>query len=669
MLSIAAAAAVQAAVLADQPEAIVVTGERVTRSVRETASSVDVVTRQQIEAASADRIEQILDLIPNVQVSSGGEGPTIRGQDTTGAARDLPSFLGGTRPRTTLIVDGRAAALNEFVFGISPMWDVRQVEVFRTPQTTTQGRNSIAGAIFVTTEDPTYAWEFRGRGIAGDAHTRQISAVGGGPLVGDQLAWRVAGDFRYSRTSSAIADTIAGADPNHDVYGLLRFKLLADPASLPGMRLLLNYTHSQSQMPQIEGIRPPFQERRDLLDGYGTFRTNVDAVTARLSYTAAKSLEMTAVLTGGDSRFRRYAPPGLGETQLHVRDWSGETVANWAASDSIHVVAGVSQYGTRLRQFINLSQLSGIGRFRDRQSSTGLFGEAQWSLTDRLKLSGGIRYQHDRQERIGALQTRNAPIGLDYDRSFDAFLPKASLAYDFTPRLRAGLLVQRAYNPGGTTLRFDTGAPDNFDAETLWDYELFVRAGLTGSLGLSGNLFYYDQHDAQRSRPIVIIAPTGAPVTFADLFNVPKARTYGMETTIDWRLSRRFTAQASLGLLSTKITEAGAAGAAFEGKQFQRSPKFSASAAVDWRPVNQLRLSAQIRHNSGYFSDDTEIATRRIDGWTKIDARAEWDGGKFRLFGYARNVFDKFYLTYLFNPTLATAGDPREIGIGVEGRL
>jgi outer membrane receptor protein involved in Fe transport len=123
---------------------IVVTGERVRRTVRDTASSVEVLTGRQIEAASADRIEQVLELVPNVQISSGGEAPTIRGQDTTGPTRDLPAFLGGTRPRTTLIVDGRAVSFNEFVFGISPMWDVERVEVFRTPQTTTQGRNSIA---------------------------------------------------------------------------------------------------------------------------------------------------------------------------------------------------------------------------------------------------------------------------------------------------------------------------------------------------------------------------------------------------------------------------------------------------------------------------------------------------------------------------------------------
>src|SRR5687767_13669001 len=167
-------------------EEIVVTGERVTRSVRETPSSVAVIGAKEIEqAAGADRIDQILDLIPNVQVSSGGEGPTIRGQDTTGASRDLPAFLGGTRPRTTIIVDGRPVGYQEFIFGAAPLWDVERIEVFRSPQTTTQGQNSIAGAIFVNTKAPSDAPEFRARAIAGSAAARQLSGVVSGPLNED----------------------------------------------------------------------------------------------------------------------------------------------------------------------------------------------------------------------------------------------------------------------------------------------------------------------------------------------------------------------------------------------------------------------------------------------------------------------------------------------------
>ena len=659
-----AMAAAQAAAL--PPESIVVTGERVKRTTRATASSVEVVTRRQIEGASADRVEQILELIPNVQISSGGEGPTIRGQDTTGPTRDLPAFLGGTRPRTTLIVDGRAVSFNEFVFGTSPLWDVERIEVFRTPQTTTQGRNSIAGAIFVTTADPSFTPEYRVRGIVGDARTRQLSVAASGALVPGQVAWRLAGDYRASRSSSRIADVVAGANPNRDRYGLLRFKLLATPTALPGARVELSVAHTQSKSPQVEGVRAPFRARRDPVDGYGTFHTNVDSATASFAYDDGGGLGLSAVLTGGDSRARRFAPVGLGVSQIRSRDWSGEAVANWTPDSSVKLVGGLSHYHAGLRQFIDLSQLSGVGEFRDRQDSSGLFGEANWTLLPKATLTTGLRYQRDRQVRTGALGTRTGGIPLDYERTFEAWLPKLSLAYDFSRQVRAGVLVQRAYNPGGTTLRFDTGAADNFDPEKLWDFELFARASMLGdALQLSGNLFYYDQRDAQRANPIAIVAPTGALVTFADLFNVPKARSYGLEASVDWRATRRLSARAGLGLLRTRITDAGTA-RAFDGKEFQRSPRLSASVAVDWRPVDRLRLTAQVRHNSGYFSDDLETSSRRVDGWTKLDARAEWDTGRFRLFGYARNVFDKFYLTYLFGPTFGTAGDPRELGVGIE---
>jgi len=172
--------------------------------------------------------------------------------------------------------------------------------------------------------------------------------------------------------------------------------------------------------------------------------------------------------------------------------------------------------------------------------------------------------------------------------------------------------------------------------------------------------------NAQRGQPIVIFAPTGAPVTFADLFNVPKARSTGAELSVKWRPTANFSAGMGLGLLSTRITQAEAPFAQFEGKHFQRSPNFSASASLVWEPVPRLTLSAQARHNSGYFSDDLNRPDRKVSGWTKVDAQAAYDFGRFRVSGYVRNLFDKFYPTYFFSSTFATAGDPREVGIGLE---
>jgi outer membrane receptor protein involved in Fe transport len=658
----------QSAASAPIPE-IIVTGERTPRSLRETPSSVAVVTARDVDAmASPDRIDQVLEMIPNVQMSSGGEGPTIRGQDTTGASRDLYAFLGGNRPRTTLIVDGRPVSFNEFIFGAAPLWDVSRIEVFRSPQTTTQGQNSIAGAIFVVTQDPSATPEYRARAIVGNSHTRQLSAAASGPLA-DGVAYRVAGDLRLSRPSSIIGENAVGGHPNRDRYGLLRIKLLATPASLPDSKFELAYTHNSSQAPQIEGVSPPFKKRRNPGATYGTFRIGTDSLTASARHQLRSDVVLNALVTAGTSGVERFAPPGLGQVKLANNDIFAEATANWSPAGPLQVIGGVSLSRRKLRQYINLSVLAGEGRFRDEQAATGVFGEATFALLPRTSLTAGLRYQRDAQRRTGALGTRSSSIPLDYAKTFQTWLPKASVIHEFSNDVRAGVLIQRAYNPGGVTLRFDTGQPDFLGAETLWDYEIFARAAVRPGLSLETNLFYYDQRDAQRAQPISIPAPNGQIVTFADLFNIPRARTYGLEASADWRASDRFRARIGVGLLDTKIIKAEPANAGFEGKEFGRAPRFSGTASVEWRPIDPLRISAQARRNSAFWSDDLNTPTRRIDGFTRVDARADWDAGRFRLFGYARNLLDKFYLTYRFNNTLATAGDPREFGVGLEANF
>jgi outer membrane receptor protein involved in Fe transport len=325
-----------------------------------------------------------------------------------------------------------------------------------------------------------------------------------------------------------------------------------------------------------------------------------------------------------------------------------------------------------LDQFIDLSRFIGVGEFDDEQRSIGLFGEVTLQPLAHTIVTVGLRYQWDRQHRFGLIGSPTAQIPLDYSRSFYAWLPKLSAAYDLTDELRAGVLIQRAYNPGGTTLRLDTGQNEDFDAETLWDYELFVRGRLAGgALILAANFFYTPMRDAQRLRIFQVSLPGGPQVGLAELFNVPRARTYGAELTIDWRATPRLTARAAVGLLNAKITRTDAESEALHGREFARSPGATASAAIDWRPIDPLRLSTQIRHNGSYFSDDEGTVSRRIGRATFVDARASWTAGRTTLFGYVRNVFDTFRLRLLFAPptqpnALATAHDPREVGIGIE---
>lgn len=667
---------IAAAALAADPEpeppdgeTIIVTGERVRRTLRETPSSVAVLSESDIEAAGADRLDQMLPLIPNVQLGGGSQGPAIRGQDTTGPLFGLPAFLGGNRPKMALVVDGRTVTYSEFVLGVAPVWDVGRIEVFRSPQTTTQGQNSIAGAIFVNSNEPGFTPEYRTRLIGGDFKTRQVSALASGPLAGDELAFRVTGDLRYSRTTSRIEDVIEGGDPNHDVFGLLRAKLLLTPSS--ATRMTLTYVHSQSQAPQTVGVDAPFRDRRDDSVAYGVFRINVDSLTAAVRHRMSPDLTLNLVLSGGDSDSVRLAIPRFGQTRSKGRDWSSELVLDWSPGGSLRIVGGVSHNHVGLKQSIDLSLLSGaIGRFRDWQDGTGVFADATLVLSPKATMSAGIRYQRDRQKRQGALRATTYAIPVDFVGTFDAWLPKVTFAYDLTRDLRIGAMVLRAYNPGGTTIRFDTLRPNNFAAERLWNYELFARAELAGGRATaSANLFYNDIQNAQRADPITILTPDGRRVGFASLFNVPKARSYGAEGELHWRATGKLSVRVAVGLLDTKVVRSDPESLDLDGNQFDRSPHFTGSAAIDWRPSPRLRASAQIRHHSGYFTDPENTPDVGIGDGTNVDARLEYWTGPISLFVQVRNLFDALNMLALTSPTEGTAEDPRRIAVGLEARF
>jgi outer membrane receptor protein involved in Fe transport len=658
-----AATAITAPVAAPAGQEIIVTGERIPRPIARTASSVVVVTSDDLKALAApDRVDQLLAAVPNVQFGSQGTGPAIRGQDTTGASRDLAAFLGGNRPRTTLVVDGRAVSYNEFVFGAQPLWDVARVEIFRTPQSTTQGRNSIAGAIFVSTADPIDGVEASGRFIAGEARTRQFSAAVNAPIT-DDLAARLSVDLRNSRTSSHLSDASRpDVDLNRDETKLLRLKLRATPARLPGAVLSLTATHISTAMPQIEGLRTPFRQRRDPAATYGFFDTRSDSVVGRAALPITSDLQFEAVASAGWSKATRSAPPGFGEASNRGSDTSAEGLLRWRQGGPVQVTAGLASYRQRLDQDIDLSQVLGAGQFRDVQESLGLFGDVTVELSSRLSLSAGLRWQHDMQERSGTLNGVRGLERLDYRGRSDFLLPRVTIAYTLTPQLTAGLLVQRASNPGGTTISLD--GPISFVPETLWTGELFARARLDdGRLQLSANLFRTRFRDAQRAVPRLFRSPSGRIVSFADIINVPSAGSAGLEASADWSVHPRLKLSLSGALLDTRLT---AAPGQPLGREFQRAPAWSARAAIAWRPLPDLVLSTQARGRGSYFSDDVNTPQLMVgSGWI-VDARAGWERGRLQLFGYARNLLNSFLVTSYSNADLATAEDPRELGIGLQ---
>ena len=650
----------------EQQREIIVTGERVARGINETSSSVAVETADRIEERSVDNINSLLASVPNIQLGSEDQGPSIRGQDTTGALRGADAFLGGSQPRATVQIDGRAVGFNEFIYGLASLWDVERVEVFRTPQTTTQGRNSIAGAIFIKTFDPSFEPEAHVRGLIGNYGTYQLSGMVSAPIVDDQIAARATIDWRRKKSWVQFdgPDFDFGYDERADNFTNGRLKLLIKPNGIPDLRLDVAYTHLETEAPQGQVIKPPFEERRyDDVGGY--WRTNIDAITGIASYGDRNSVLVTLTPSYSQSRVTRLSSPGQGNALVQTKEFTFEGIVSAKLSDNVNVLGGFYHLNADQTEFIDLSAFLGLGNFTDKQQSLGLFGKIAIKPFPKLTLTGGLRYQRDRQNRVGALDI----FAVDYQRSFDALLPKLAVAYEVSDRVNIGTFAQRAFNPGGTTISFDTGLCDEFEAETLWNYEAYVRAGLAPGVQLNANIFYTDFNNAQRSTTTVTTNPLGETVFEVTVGNVPSARSYGAELELDARITRKLNLRAGIGLLNTKITQTPDPLDPIRGGQFASAPKWSFSGGIDWQPVPGLKLDAQLRTNGRYFSDDANTPILRIAGSATVDAKISYDWKGITASAYVRNAFNDFALTNLFASDFGFANDPRNYGISLEARF
>lgn len=646
---------------------IIVTGERLPRTLKETASSVFVVRGEDVDTrAGGDDVADFLELIPNVQVvGNQNNGPTIRGQNSTGVLSGINAFFGGSRQRSTILVDGRPLSFNEFIFGQTGVWDIERVEVFLGPQTTAQGPDSIAGAIYVETADPTFESEFAVRAQGGNFDTYHLSGMVNVPVVSDELAIRAALDYRahQSFVDFTFPEEAIGADRSDDDYITGRVKLRWVPEALAGFTAQFTYNYTETNGPQSENVQPLFEDRTRSVPGVSVFDTQTHSVIAELSYEVAQGFTLSNRFTYADAQIERFAPAGTGDSQIERDEITNEFLLTYAPTTGhVQGVAGVYVQEFDADEAINLAAFGlGDGAFTDEVSSLGLFGEVTVSPTERLHLTGGLRYQEATQGRDGGFAVL-PPV--DFDETFSAWLPKGGIAYDVTDQVRIGFEARRGFNPGGVTLSFFTGQLDTFDQETLWNYEFYARAnGIDDRLDLAINVFYTDFDNAQR--PVNVVVPGGI---ITEIAQAEDARSYGAEVSAQFEIAPRVRLNAALGLLKTEIRTVSLE-PGIEGNEFERAPGLSASFGIDLEPIDSFTLNLQGRFTDNYFSDDANTQLSAVDGFFIADAQASYTFGGVRLFAFVTNLFDEFNTLQQFGPGTAVVNDPREWGVGATYRF
>ena len=168
-------------------EVIIVTARRRAETAQEVPLAISVVKGDSIEATGNFNVVKLQQLAPTLQVYTTNPRNTSVNIRGLGVPFGLTSdgFEQGVGIYVDDVYNSRvAAATFDFL-------DVNQVEVLRGPQGTLYGKNTTAGAINITTNQPTFDFEGRAELTAGNLNYKQAKAAISGPLS-DTLAARIA---------------------------------------------------------------------------------------------------------------------------------------------------------------------------------------------------------------------------------------------------------------------------------------------------------------------------------------------------------------------------------------------------------------------------------------------------------------------------------------------
>ena len=651
---------------------ITVTGEKFERSQSSTASSTSVVTAEQLKREpNLLSATQLLKRDVNIlDTGLGNDLPTVRGVDGSGPAVGAVAFFAGSRPRLNMQIDGRTSSYNELAFGTKSLWDMKQVEIYRGAQSYAQGRNAIAGAVVMTSNDPTQEWEGAAKLNMRNHRLVQTAALISGPVVKDELAFRLSVEHQQRETAVDLPHYDPVGNPRWFKATNTRAKLLWTPSALPDLYSRLTFNHFNAQAPQSETELQPNSPR--YTPERPVFQTRSASTIWDIGYQLSDhwKWENKLVYTHfihdrkTTSPFNTALPPNRRGVPARVdgNEFQIEPIVKYE-SEKYRGLFGLFYFNAK--QDESVTMLNGrIARtpittnFNDKTKTKAAFGEITFTPDIPFELTLSARYEQEHHQRKG----KSAMFSINRDKKYNVFLPKADIAWKMNDDQRLGFKVGKGYNPGGAGVTF--GVPYTsyeYDAEYVWNYELYHRWTSTDKrLRINSNLFYNDYKDMQLP---FTLGPNSIEIRNAD-----KVVTYGAEINTEWQATEKLALNAGIGMLKTDIKRYPNSG--IEGNKLARAPSFSGKLGANYRLLDHLEIGTNYSYNSSYYSTADNLANGKVGHYDQLDVYLAYDFKHARITLYADNVLNSRKDILLVPRSGDITRQPeRQIGLSTELRF
>ena len=334
-----------------------------------------------------------------------------------------------------------------------------------------------------------------------------------------------------------------------------------------------------------------------------------------------------------------------------------------------------------------------------------LFGDASFEVTPGVKLLAGFRYDRERQkvanDNLVALNTP-LPDPADYafnptfafivqtvngllmqdvlnasstspetKTTYQAFLPKGGISFEFSPDKTLSAIVQRGYRSGGSAVNPGRARTYSYDPEYTWNYELSLRTQwLDRRLTLNANGFYIDWKDQQ------VYVQLSENVYDYETQNAGSSRVWGFEVESDFDITDRLNIYGSVGYSNSKFLDFQAsAGQVLDlsGFQFANAPRWTWAAGMDWRHPSGISANVNVNYRGAQFQGIRDQSMGRdVPSRTLVNAKIGWSNDNLGAYLIATNIFDDRYFDYQYDNggrMQALFGEPRMIGLSFEGRF
>ena len=312
--------------------------------------------------------------------------------------------------------------------------------------------------------------------------------------------------------------------------------------------------------------------------------------------------------------------------------------------------------------------------------SYAAYANASYEVTDRVRLSGGLRYTKETKDYYRTTSTFysmlpafNATFEFSPDKGkWNDWSPMASLDWQVNPTTMVYLRAAKGFKSGGFNGRANSASETSeYEPETVWSYEAGFKTTIADQLRLNGAVFHSDYKDFQAR--IGDIDPDAAfPTPLLKVLNVGKLRIRGAELEASWTPTAALLLDGQVGYLDAEYKEFDDDRFPNDSRAFQTpafSPKwtmrFGAQYGLDLGGGGSITFGAQTRYKSrtALAVDNTYIVytsfvdpgtgtTTEIDGlfqkafWMH-DARIVYEtANKHWAIGlYGNNLTDRAYKT------------------------